>query len=233
MPLLLNATMKVRIILHFHSEFSYDSNITLSEIISQCKAHNIDYVGITDHNTMKGAIKFKEKLSKAGIKLILGEEIMTTSGEIIGLFIQRQIESKDLLGKKRSLKEVISEIKKQGGLVIVPHPFDKMRNGIGKKNVEKFKDDIDALETFNSRTKIHSFNKKAKKYAARHGFTNIVGSDAHIDEELGNAIIEMEEFKTPQEFAENLKNAAFYTKRLKLKHIIRPTINKLRRKLFP
>jgi predicted metal-dependent phosphoesterase TrpH len=224
--------MKVRLIVHFHTEFSYDSNITLSEIISQCKEHAINYVAISDHNTLKGALAYRSKLEKAGIKVILAEEVMTKSGEVIGLFIKEEIQSKDSRQNKKTLEKVISEIKKQDGLLIVPHPFDRMRNGIGKKNVKKYKNDIDALETFNSRTKLHPFNKQADSYAKKHNFIKIVGPDAHIAEELGNAIIEMEDFKTPQEFLANLKNATFYTKRLKLKNIIRPTMNKLHKKLF-
>jgi predicted metal-dependent phosphoesterase TrpH len=224
--------MKIRLIVHFHTEFSYDSNITLSEIISQCKDYAINYVAITDHNTLKGALAYRSKLEKAGIKVILAEEVMTKSGEVIGLFIKKEIQSKDSLGKKKTLEDVISEIKRQGGLVIIPHPFDKMRNGIGRKKVKKFKTDIDALETFNSRTKLHPFNKQAHSYAMKHNFIKIVGPDAHIADELGNAIIEMEEFTTPQEFLASLKNATFYTKRLKLKNIIRPTMNKLHKKLF-
>ena len=135
--------MRVRIILHIHSNFSSDSYITASQIINQCKKNNIKYISITDHNTADGAIKYKKQIEKEGIKVIIGQEIMTDSGEIIGLFLKKTIDYKDKRGNKITLKKAIDEIRKQNGLVFAPHPFDKMRWGIGKKKVEEFRDKID------------------------------------------------------------------------------------------
>lgn len=226
--------MKIRVILHIHTNVSHDSNITVNEIINQCKENDIDYIGITDHNSAEGALRYRDEIESTGISVIVGEEIMTDSGEITGLFLNKSINPKDKLGKLKRLKDVITEIKTQNALVLAPHPFDKMRHGIGKKNVEKFKDKIDAFEAFNSRTKINHFNKQADKYIKENNLTPFVGSDAHIAREISNSIIEMEEFETKEEFLQNLKkdDTVFYKKRLKLIDIVRPTMNKIKKKLF-
>lgn len=219
--------------MHLHTNFSPDSNITPEEIISQCKKFGIDAVGITDHNTADGAIKYKKEIENQGIKVIIGEEIRTNCGEIIGLFLNKTIQSKRD-GKWIDLEFAIEEIKKQDGLVIIPHPFDKMRFGIGKKNIEKFKDQIDGIEIFNARTKISLFDKQAEKYAKNKKFFKTIGPDAHVKREIGNAIIEMPDFKNKEEFLKSIQNKGnkYYMKRFKFVDIIKPTINKILKKLF-
>lgn len=226
--------MKIRLALHIHTDFSNDSYITPREIISQCRKHNINCVGLTDHCSAKGAIKYKSQIEKEGIRVIIGEELKTPVGEIIGLFLTKHIECQDSSKKLITLDKAINAIKAQNALVFAPHPFDRMRNGIGKKNLEKFRDEIDAYEIFNSRTKINSFNKKCEQYVKENNLTPFVGSDAHIAREIGNAIIEMEDFKNKEEFLRNLERAdtKFYKKRLKLIDIVRPTMNKIKKKLF-
>ena len=224
--------MRIRLALHIHSDFSADSNITLNDIISQCKQNKIGCIGLTDHNTALGAIKYQNKLNENGIQLIVGEEIKTDVGEIIGLFLDKNIDHKKN-GKVITLKEALQEIKNQNGLVFAPHPFDKFRWGIGKKNCEKYQDQIDAYEIFNSRTKISYFNKQAEKYVSEHNLIPFIGSDAHISHEIPHAIIEMEEFKTKEEFLRNLKRSdtIFYKQRLRLTDVVRPTMIKVKKKL--
>lgn len=226
--------MKIRLALHIHTDFSNDSYITPKEIISQCKENNIDVVGLTDHCTAKGAFKYKKLIENKDIRVIVGEELKTQVGEIIGLFLTRHIECKDKDGKFISLDTAIKEIKRQNGLVFAPHPFDKMRRGIGKASVEKFKEEIDAYEIFNSRTKLDLFNKGAERYVMENNLAPFIGSDAHIAREIGNAIIEIEDFKNKEEFLINLKRAdtRFYKKRLKLIDIVRPTMNKIKKNFF-
>ncbi len=224
--------MPNRIVLHIHTEFSHDSNVTLNDIINQCYKNNINCVGLTDHCNADAGFEYKKKLNKNNIKVIVGEEVKTKQGEIIGLFIKKTINCKKENGDLISLKSAINEIKKQGGLVFAPHPFDIMRLGIGKNNLDIFKDEIDAIEIFNSRTKINIFNIKAENYAKDNNITPFIGSDAHIAREISNSIIEMDNFSTKEEFLKNLKktNTKYYKKRLKLIDIIRPTINKIKKK---
>lgn len=225
--------MRIHLALHIHSDFSADSNITLNDIISQCKQSKINCIGLTDHNTALGALTYQKKLEENEIQLIVGEEIKTDAGEIIGLFLKRNIIHKKN-GKVITLNEAVREIKNQNGLVFAPHPFDKFRLGIGKNNCKEYQDQIDAYEIFNSRTKISYFNKQAEKYVLEHNLTPFIGSDAHIAREIPHAIIEMEEFKTKEEFLRNLKRSdtVFYKQRLRLIDIVRPTINNIKKKIF-
>ena len=225
--------MKVRVILHIHTDLSYDSNITLKQIIYQCKKHKIACIGPTDHCNAEGGLKYRDDLEKNGINTIVGEEIKTQEGEIIGLFLKRNIPCKDKEGNRISLKKAIEQIRKQDGLVFAPHPFDILRLGIGRSNIEKYKDQIDAFEVFNSRTKISLFNRKCEDYVQKHDLTPFIGSDAHTAREIPNSIIEMNDFGSKEEFLRNLKkdDTKFYKKRLKLIDIIRPTINRLKKKL--
>lgn len=223
--------MKVRVVIHLHTQYSLDSNITLSELLAQCKEHKVSCLGITDHNNMQSVTAYEKELMQNGIRLIAGEEVRTTSGEIIGLFLKSQINTKGSDGKWITLEKAVHEIKTQNGLVIVPHPFDKLRLGIGRKNILKIAGDIDAMEVFNSRTKINFFNKNAQAFANEMHLVQTVGPDAHIQDEIGNAIMEMEDFSTKEEFLQNLKTAKFYTKRFKLKNIVRPTMNKIGKRM--
>jgi len=224
----------MKVVLHIHTNCSLDSNITLNDIIFQCKKHNINCVGITEHCNALGGIKYQEDLIKEGIKTIIGEELKTQQGEIIGLFLSKSISCTDSKNNLINLDKAIEEIRFQDGLVFAPHPFDILRLGIGKNNIEKYKDKIDAFEIFNSRTKINLFNKKCEKYIKENDLTPFIGSDAHIAREIPNSIIEMDEFHTKDEFLKNLKkpNTKFYKKRFKLIDIVRPTINKIKRKLL-
>ncbi len=225
--------MKVRIALHIHTNYSHDSNITLNDIIYQCKKHKINYIGITEHCNANGGMNYKDELENVGIKTIIGEEVKTKQGEIIGLFLTKSIECKDKNGQFINLNQAIQSIRYQNGLVFAPHPFDILRCGIGKKNLEKFKNQIDAFEVFNSRTKINYFNEKCDEFVKENYLTPFIGSDAHVSREIPNSIIEMNDFQTKEEFLKNLKrkDTKFYKKRLKLIDIIRPTINKIKRKL--
>ena len=226
--------MKIKVALHIHTNYSLDSYITPSEIISQCKCQGIKCVGLADHCTAIGALKYKGEIEKEGIKVLVGEELKTRSGEIIGLFLKKHIPCLDTEGDLLTLDVAIKKIKKQNALVLAPHPFDILRLGIGKSNLEKFRNQIDAYEIFNARTKINYFNKKAERYVEENKLTPFIGSDAHIAREIGNAIIEMEEFRNKEEFLKNLKRAdtKFYQKRLKFIDIVRPTMNKIKKKFL-
>ena len=225
--------MKVRIVLHIHTNYSHDSNITLKQIIYQCKQHNIDYIGLTEHCNALGGIKYEKSLQKEGINTIIGEEVKTNQGEIIGLFLSKSIDCKDKNGKFINLDQAIKSIREQNGLVFAPHPFDVLRCGIGKKNLKKYQNQIDAFEVFNSRTKINFFNKNCEEFVRKNNLTPFIGSDAHIAREIPNSIIEMEDFQTKKEFLKNLKrkDTKFYKKRLKLIDIVRPTMNKIKKNL--
>lgn len=181
----------MKIDLHVHSHYSECSILSLDKIRRLFIKKNIIPI-ITDHNTIKGNLKFKSK--------IIGEEIRTKEGEITGLFLNEEI--KPFL----TLEETIDKIREQDGLVYLPHPFDPFRNGIVNKNA-------DIIEVFNSRCIDNNSNKKALDFASKYNLIKAVGSDTHTSFEVGNAYIIMEDFNDKKEFLENLKKANFFTKK--------------------
>lgn len=163
---------------HIHSDFSPDGDMSPREIIELAKRLGLDAIAVTDHNSIEGG-KETERLAKS-LVVFVGSEIKTESGEIIGLNLKEDIPS-DL-----PLVQTCKLIKKQGGFLIVPHPFDRMRRGVGKE-VEKIVKYIDAVEVFNARTLLDKFNKNASKFAEEHKLPKVAGSDAHFGGELGSA----------------------------------------------
>ncbi len=180
---------KLRIEFHVHTCFSPDSILTKRFILLKCKLKKINCLAITDHNTIKGAIKYKPYLEKHGVDVIVGEEILTKEGEIIGLFLTKEI------SKGLSAKETINEIKKQHGLVYIPHPYDLKRNKTVLKSIaiEKNKNDIDLIEIHNGRNIKDEYSKKQLEIADYYKKIKIIGSDAHSFFELGRNYIVINE----------------------------------------
>jgi len=173
----------MKIDLHVHTKYSPDSISSIERIIKTAKRKGMDAVAITDHDTAKGwreALKVSKKLN---FPVVLGEEIMTITdgrktGEILGLFLNEEIKSREPM-------EVIDEIKSQGGVVVIPHPFDNQR--IALKNIKKYLKFIDAIEAFNSKVNSKSANLKAFEFAVENKIGTTGGSDAHIWLNVGNA----------------------------------------------
>jgi len=164
--------------LHVHSKYSSDGILDPKTIAKIATKKRLDRIAITDHNTIKGAMKAKEYDTK-NFKVVIGSEIMTNMGEVIGLFLTEEV-------CPGNLTEVIYEIKAQNGIVIVPHPFDKMRHSALHPK-DKCSRLIDGIEGFNSRCIFQKYNDKAVEYANRHNLPVVAGSDAHFANEIGNA----------------------------------------------
>ncbi len=165
--------------LHLHTRCSKDSLNTPEAAIKAALKRGLDGVAITDHNTTEAWEEAGKAAKRLGAKVVLGEEVMTPDGEVLGLFLKRPIKSREFEG-------VIEEIRKQGGVVVIPHPFDGFRPGLGKR-MEKVVDRIDAVEVFNSRMLSGEGNEKARRFAEKHGLGMTGGSDAHSRGEVGNA----------------------------------------------
>lgn len=165
--------------LHIHSKYSSDGTLSPEEIVKIAIKKGLDGVAITDHNTIQGGLKAKEYETK-NFKVIVGSEIMTDRGEIIGLFLEEEI------GKSRNFRDAIIDIKDQNGIVIVPHPFDKLRHGSLLPTDDDAKP-IDCIEGFNSRCVFKRYNDNASEFAKRHNLVIAAGSDAHFANEIGNA----------------------------------------------
>jgi predicted metal-dependent phosphoesterase TrpH len=198
--------MDINVELHTHTYFSKCGNAKLEDILNVCEKQSISAVAITDHDTLQGAFALKEKAPN-NLQVIIGEEITTIDGEIIGLFLHKEIS-----GKNKSVEDVIKEIKSQNGLVYVPHPFDKFRKGLNFEKLNKIVEMIDIFEIYNSRCLLPKFNRLASEFAQQHNLLPAVGSDAHTISEFGKTTINMAVFNNKEEFMNNLKYAKFKTK---------------------
>ncbi len=166
---------------HTHSKYSADGYVEPKTMVKVAVKAGLSGIAVTDHNTIKGGLAAK-KYENNKIQVIVGSEILTDKGEIIGIFLNEEIKSMLFL-------DVIEEIKAQNGVVIVPHPFDGIRStSLHPTRYEaKF---IDCVEIFNSRCVRQSYNDMAKDYAEENCLNNIAGSDAHFENEIGNAGVE-------------------------------------------
>jgi len=152
----------------------------------------INCIALTDHNTIAGVLEMQRL---APFKVIVGEEIHTASGEVIGYFLAHEIP------KRLPVKETVRRIKEQGGLVGVPHPFDRLRgSAIHARALAEILPDVDIIEVFNARSILHRSNVKAEKFAKEHNLISSAGSDAHTLNEIGSAYIEMPDFDNKEEF---------------------------------
>ncbi len=166
--------------LHTHTKYSIDGVLEPRELVKHAEKRGLDGIAVTDHNTIRGGLEAKAYES-SNFKVIVGSEIMTTRGEIIGLFLHEEVRSGDF-------RAVIEEIKAQGGIVIVPHPFDTIRRSAFQPRNEDA-EFIDGVEGFNARCILQSYNDRAVEFATRHGLPLTAGSDAHFGWEVGNAYI--------------------------------------------
>jgi predicted metal-dependent phosphoesterase TrpH len=190
---------------HIHTRYSMDCHNELDEIILRCQELGINCIAIADHDATEGAFKLKEI---APFKVIVAEEILTPSGEVMGLFLKEHIAS------GLSIERAMDSIRAQGGLVSIPHPFDPMRGlRLNEEGWERIIPQVDILEVFNARCPFGRPATKAKAYAREHGLPGIAGSDAHSIGEIGNVIMEMPDFNSPEEFLESLKKAKINGKR--------------------
>jgi len=191
--------------LHIHSEYSTDCDTPLEKIIQRCQELEINCIVVADHGTVEGALKMQKI---APFTVIVAEEIMTTEGEIMGMFLQETIP------KGFTPQETVKRIREQGGLVNIPHPFERIRGSALKdRAIQEIAAQIDLMEVLNARTPFPANSNKAKEFAEEHGIIPGAGSDAHTLSEIGNAYVIMPEFNGPQEFLKALSHGKIYGKR--------------------
>ena len=191
--------------LHIHTRYSMDCQTPLDKIISRCQELGINCIAIADHGTAEGALKMQQI---APFKVIVAEEILTTQGEIMGMFLKETIPS------GITPQEAIKRIREQGALVNVQHPFETIRGSALKdRAIDEIVNDIDMMEVMNSRSPFPTSANKARAFAQKHGIPGGAGSDAHTLNEIGNAYIEMPEFNGKEDFIEALKQGKIYGKR--------------------
>jgi glycosyltransferase involved in cell wall biosynthesis len=189
--------------LHMHTDHSPDCATPAEVLLETAKARGLGAIAITDHNEISGALEAEEIAARiGGIKVIVAEEVKTAhEGEVIGLFLRERIE------RGRSMKETIAEIRRQGGLVYVPHPFDRLHSVPDYEHLLEIVDEIDILEVFNPRVAFSSFNEEAVRFARKYAIVPGAGSDSHVAQGLGSVKIRLRDFDGPQEFLESMREA--------------------------
>jgi glycosyltransferase involved in cell wall biosynthesis len=188
--------------LHMHTDHSPDCATPVEVLLAEARARGLGAIAVTDHNEISGALEARAKADGTGLEVIVGEEVKTAEqGEVIGLFLERKIP------RGMTLQETIAEIRRQGGVVYVPHPFDRLHSVPDYKHLLAVLDQIDAIEVFNPRVAISEFNEEAARFAAKYRIPAGAGSDAHVPQGLGSVRIRMREFAGPEEFLESLRDA--------------------------
>jgi predicted metal-dependent phosphoesterase TrpH len=177
--------------LHIHSKYSYDSLTEPKIVVQKAMKRGMNGIAVTDHETIKGGLKTKQ-YETDDFEVIVGCEICSTRGDIIGLYLNEEIRSREPL-------EVIDEMKSQGGIVIIPHPFDDMRSSTFHPTY-RCVGSIDAVEGFNARCVYQKYNVFAVEYAKIHEICLIGSSDAHCASEIGNGWTEISD-------SDNVRNA--------------------------
>jgi hypothetical protein len=200
--------------LHMHTDHSHDCATPVEVLLATARAQGLGAIAVTDHNEISGALEARAQAERAGVKVIVGEEVKTAGqGEVIGLFIEEKIP------RGLSLAETVAEIKRQGGLVYVPHPFDRMHSVPDYEHLLTILDDVDAIEVFNPRVAIGAFNDEAERFAAKYRIVAGAGSDSHVAQGLGSARIRMRDFDGPTEFLQSLRDAEIVSGRSSLLYV--------------
>jgi len=179
--------------------WSGDSTTTPDEIAESVRSSGIDVLCITDHNAIKGAVDLQRALP---CRVVVGEELRTHAGEIIGLFLDERIPA----GTPPA--EAARTIRARGGVVYVPHPFDPMRRNMAEPALYELAEAglLDAVEVINAKTSLQSLNRRAAEFADEFDLAAGAGSDAHVPLALGAAYVEMPDFDGPADFLAKLRD---------------------------
>ena len=187
----------LRVEFHCHTLASKDSLTRPQDLVSTCRRKRIDRVVVTDHNSIEGALAAQALDPQ---RVIVGEEIMTTCGEILAAFVQEEIPA------GLSPQETLRQLKSQGAFISVSHPFDELRaGGWLEKDLLDILPEVDAVEVYNSRCMFPRFNRRARAFAEEHDIAGTVGSDAHAAFELGRSVLLLEPFEGPQGLREVIR----------------------------
>jgi predicted metal-dependent phosphoesterase TrpH/glycosyltransferase involved in cell wall biosynthesis len=189
--------------LHMHTDHSSDCATPVEVLVETARDRGFGAIAVTDHNEVSGAFaaaKFAEGIED--FKIIIGEEVKTAEqGEVIGLFIKEKIP------RGMTMAETIAEIRRQGGLVYVPHPFDRMHSVPDYENLLDMVEEIDFMEVFNPRVAVTSFNEEAERFARKYNIIPAAGSDNHVAQGLGSVRVRLHDFDGPEEFLEAMRDA--------------------------
>lgn len=194
----------VRVELHAHTRASKDSLVPVEKLLSHCRKKGIDRIAITDHNVIQGALKAKQLDPD---RVIVGEEIATTKGELLGYFMLEWVPP------NLEPEDAIQRLQDQGAVISVAHPFDTTRRQHwSEEDLAAIAPHLDAIETFNARCFNDEPNRQATAFAQNHNLLETVGSDAHTLWEMGRAMLLMGDFQDADSFKAALKQAVKETR---------------------
>ena len=185
-----------------HTEWSHDCSIAVPDLLDHAEAIGLGAIAVTDHNRFGGAQEAVEQARGRKLTVIPAEEVKTDGqGEVIGLFLEEEIP------RGLSFADTIAAIKAQGGLVYLPHPFDRMHAIPSPRTLHRHLADIDVFEVYNARLLRESFNAEALRFARKYDLTMGAGSDAHVLQGVGTGAVRMRAFNGPEEFLVSLNGA--------------------------
>lgn len=196
----------IRTAIHLHTTYSHDSNQTPADVVAQAERESIDCVAITDHDAIDGALE-ASAIAPQSVRVIVGEEISSRDGHIIGLFLKRWI------APGMSAEETIAAIRAQGGAVLLPHPFATLCDDSVHGAIERIAPLADAIEIHNAQNPLPWEDWRAARFAAACDMAAYVGCDGHIRGKLAPAYQQMPEFRDAREFCAGLREARFITGR--------------------
>jgi predicted metal-dependent phosphoesterase TrpH len=188
--------------LHMHTSWSFDCTVDPAELVDHAEAEGLGAIAVTDHNVFGGALETLDAAQDRDLVVIPGEEVKTADqGEVIGLFLEREIP------RGLSFADTVAAIREQGGLVYLPHPFDRMHTIPEPKTLHRHLADIDVFEVYNARLLFEAQNDEALRFARKYDLTMGAGSDAHVLQGVGTGAVRMRAFRDPQEFLISLRSA--------------------------
>jgi predicted metal-dependent phosphoesterase TrpH/glycosyltransferase involved in cell wall biosynthesis len=188
--------------LHMHTNWSHDCAVDPADLVMYADSNGLGAIAVTDHNVFGGALEAAESARAHDLTVIPGEEIKTEGqGEVIGLFLREEIP------RGMSFADTIAAIKAQGGLVYLPHPFDRMHSIPEPATLQRHLADIDVFEVYNARLLFEAYNEEALRFARKYNLTPGAGSDAHVLQGVGTGALRMRAFDGPEEFLLSLRSA--------------------------
>ena len=205
---------EIHVDLHMHTDHSPDCATPVETLLSTARDRGLGAIAITDHNEISGALAARERADEFGVKVIVAEEVKTAEqGEVIGLFIEEKI------ARGMTMAETIAEIRRQGGLVYVPHPFDRLHSVPDYEHLLEIVEEIDILEVFNPRVALTAFNEEAERFAGKYRIVPGAGSDSHVAQGLGSVMTRVHDFSGPEEFLEAMRDADIVRKQKNLIYV--------------
>jgi len=187
--------------LHMHTDHSHDCAVPVADLLDYADAQGLGAIAITDHNVFAGAEEAVQLARGRDLVVIPGEEIKTERGEVIGLFLREKIE------RGLPMADTIGAIREQGGVVYLPHPFDRLHTIPDAPTLHRHLPEIDVFEVYNARLLFEGFNDEALRYARKYNLTMGAGSDAHVLQGVGTGLVRMRAFENAAEFLISLRSA--------------------------